>query len=120
MIVYRANWHIIQQLPLKDNRPENAPKSGMTQIHSYLDVKEAGAGNVGDGRAHLLPGMDHVHPKRVHSIPANVVPVDPGYQHLPLVIVHKQSPNHVARSAFQAAPLIAQRPYLHKNSRPRG
>ena len=33
-----------------------------------LDVEEAGAGDVGDGGAHLLPGVDHVHAERVHRI----------------------------------------------------
>lgn len=34
-----------------------------------LHVEEAGACDVGDGRAHLLAGVDHVHTERVHRIP---------------------------------------------------
>ena len=33
-----------------------------------LDVEEAGAGDVGDRRAHLLPRMDHVHAERIHRV----------------------------------------------------
>ncbi len=35
---------------------------------AHLDVHEGGPGDVGDGRAHLLPRVDHVHAKRVHRI----------------------------------------------------
>lgn len=34
-----------------------------------LDVEEAGAGDVGDRGADLLPGVDHVHAEGVHGVP---------------------------------------------------
>lgn len=34
-----------------------------------LDVEEAGAGDVGDRGAHLLPGVDHVDAEGVHGVP---------------------------------------------------
>lgn len=34
-----------------------------------LDVEEARAGDVGDRRAHLLPGVDDIDAEGVHSIP---------------------------------------------------
>lgn len=34
-----------------------------------LHVQEAGAGDVGDGGAHLLPGVNHVDPEGVHCVP---------------------------------------------------
>ena len=37
-----------------------------------LDVKKAGPSDVGDWRPNLLPGMDDVHPKRVHRNPSAV------------------------------------------------
>lgn len=67
--------------------------------HTHLNVEEARPGNVGNRRANLLPRMDHVHPERIHSIPANVVPVDSRDEHLSLVIVHEQSSNHSAAAA---------------------
>lgn len=33
-----------------------------------LHVEEAGAGNIGYRRSNLLPGVDHVHAERIHSI----------------------------------------------------
>lgn len=35
-----------------------------------LDVEEAGAGDVGDRGAHLLPGVDYIHAEGVHGIPS--------------------------------------------------
>lgn len=57
-------------------------------------MKEAGASNIGNWRPNLLPSMDDVNTKSVDRVPPNVIPVDARYQHLPLVIVHKQSANH--------------------------
>lgn len=31
-------------------------------------MEEAGAGNIGYRRSNLLPGVDHVHAERIHSI----------------------------------------------------
>ncbi len=33
-----------------------------------FDMEEAGAGDVGHGRSNLLPGVNHVHAKRIHGI----------------------------------------------------
>lgn len=59
-------------------------------------MEETGPRNVGDRRPDLLPGMDHIDPEGVHSIPPDIIPIDPRDEHLPLVIVHKQTANHVA------------------------
>ena len=50
-------------------------------------MKETGASNVGDGAAYLLPGMDNIDPKGNRCIPPNVISVDLGDEHLPLVII---------------------------------
>ena len=39
-----------------------------------LDVEEGGSRDVGDGRADLAAGVDHVHAKRVNSVATDVVP----------------------------------------------
>ena len=40
----------------------------MWRFYSYLDVHEAGAGDVCHGRPDLLPGVDHIHTEGVHRI----------------------------------------------------
>lgn len=59
-----------------------------------LDVKERGTRNVGHRRSDLLSGMNDVHSKRVHRIPADVIPVHPTYQHFSLVVVDEQTADH--------------------------
>lgn len=63
-------------------------------MSTYLDMKEAGSSDVGDRRPDLLPRMDHIHPERVHGVAAYVIAVHPRYQHLALMVVHKQASNH--------------------------
>ena len=50
-------------------------------------MEETGASDIGDGAACLLLGMDNIDPKGVHCIPPFVISVDPGDEHLPLVII---------------------------------
>jgi hypothetical protein len=50
-------------------------------------MEEAGASDVCDRAAHLLPCMNDIDPKGIHSIPPDVISVDPGDKHLPLVII---------------------------------
>jgi len=52
-----------------------------------LNMEETGASDVGDGAANLLPGVDNIDPKGIHCIPPDVISVDPGDEHLPLVII---------------------------------
>ena len=44
---------------------------------------------------HLLTSMDNIDPEGIHRIPPDVVPVHPGDQHLPLVVVAEQAADHV-------------------------
>lgn len=93
--IHRSETHH-QTLPI-----QKTPSSwtlNLTHIvpSTHLDVEEAGAGDVGDRGANLLPRMDHIDPEGVHSVPSDVVPVHSRDEHLALVIVHKQSANHVA------------------------
>ena len=39
--------------------------------------------------------MDNIDPKGIHSVPPDVVPVHPGDQHLPLVVVAEEAADHV-------------------------
>ncbi len=57
-------------------------------------MKEAGTSNICNWRPNLLSSMNDVNTKSVNRVPPNVIPVDARYQHLTLVIVHKQSTNH--------------------------
>lgn len=57
-------------------------------------MEEAGPSNVGDRRAHLLPGMDDIDPEGIDSIAADVVTVHTGDEHLTLVVVDEQAPQH--------------------------
>lgn len=52
-------------------------------------MEEGRPGDVGDGRADLLPGMDHVHTERVHGVPSYIIAVHPRDQDFALVIVHE-------------------------------
>lgn len=58
-------------------------------------MEERGPGDVSDGRPNLLPGMDHVHSERVHRIPPDVVSIHPRDEHLALVVVHEETPDHL-------------------------
>lgn len=58
-------------------------------------MEERSASDVSDRAADLLSGMNHIHTKCVHCIPANVIPIDTGDQDLALVIIHEQAPNHL-------------------------
>ena len=40
----------------------------MWRFYSYLDVHEAGAGDVCDGRPDLLPGVDHIYAEGVYRV----------------------------------------------------
>jgi hypothetical protein len=57
-------------------------------------VEEGSPCDVGDGRPDLLPGVDDVDPEGIDSVTPNVISVHPTYQHLTLVVVHKQTTNH--------------------------
>lgn len=57
-------------------------------------MKEACASNIGDRWPNLLPCMDHIYSERIHGIAADVITVHPRYQHLTLVVVHKQASDH--------------------------
>lgn len=65
-------------------------------LKTYLYMEKWCSCDIGHWWTNLLSGMDHIYPKRIHSIPPNVIPVNPRNQHLPLVIIHKQSPDHPA------------------------
>lgn len=65
-------------------------------IEMYLNVEKRCACYVGDRRADLLSCMNYVHTKRINCVPTNIVPVHAGDQHLSLVVVHKQPPDHCA------------------------
>ena len=43
---------------------------------------------------YLLPGVDHIDPEGVHGIPPDVIPVDPGDEHLALVVVAEEPADH--------------------------
>ena len=43
---------------------------------------------------HLLTSMDNIDSESVHCIPADVVPVHPGDEHLPLVVVAEEAADH--------------------------
>ena len=43
----------------------------------------------------LTPGMDNIDTECIHSIPANVISVDPGDKDLTLVVVTKEAAYHV-------------------------
>ena len=38
--------------------------------------------------------MNDVHPEGINCIPADIIPEDPGDEHLPLVVVAEEPPNH--------------------------
>lgn len=57
-------------------------------------MKEGCPCNIGNRRANLLSSMYDVNSECVHSIPSNIISVDSRYQHLPLVVVYKKTPNH--------------------------
>ena len=38
--------------------------------------------------------MDNIDPKSIHGVPPDVVPVHPGDQHLPLVVVAEEAADH--------------------------
>lgn len=65
---------------------------------TYLDVKEAGPGDVGHRRANLLAGVDDVDPEGVHSISADVIAIYSRDEHLALVVVDEQAADHLVRS----------------------
>ena len=44
---------------------------------------------------HLLTSMDNIDSEGVNCVPADVVPVHPGDQHLPLVVVAEETADHV-------------------------
>ena len=43
---------------------------------------------------HLLTSMDNIDSESINCIPADVVPVHPGDEHLPLVIVAEEAADH--------------------------
>ena len=59
-----------------------------------LDVKVRCSRNVRHRRPHLAPGVDNVDSECVHSIAADIVPVDSGDENLALVVVAKQPTDH--------------------------
>lgn len=65
------------------------------QLSTYLNMEEAGPGDVGHRRSDLLPRVDNIDPKGIHRIPSDVIPIHTGDQYLSLVIVHKQSADHL-------------------------
>lgn len=65
-----------------------------------LYVEERGPGDVGNRRPDLLPRVYHVNPEGVDGVPAYVVPVHPGYEHLALVVVHEQPADHLGCCGF--------------------
>jgi hypothetical protein len=58
-------------------------------------VEKAGPGNVGHRGPNLLAGMDHIDPKCVDGVAADIVTVDSRYQDLAFVVVHKEPTNHL-------------------------
>ena len=43
---------------------------------------------------HLLTSMDNIDSESINCIPADVVPVHPGDEHLPLVVVAEEAADH--------------------------
>ena len=59
-------------------------------------MEEGGPRDVGDGGAHLLPRVNHVHPEGVDGVAADVVAVHARDEHLALVVVNEEAADHGA------------------------
>ena len=75
-------------------------------------MKEGCPGDVGNWGPDLLASMNHIDPKGVYGVAANVIPVDPGDQHLPLVVVAEQAADHVGTARHHGREKSGDRPPL--------
>ena len=75
-------------------------------------MKEGCPGDVGNWGPDLLASMNHIDPKGVYGVAANVIPVDPGDQHLPLVVVAEQAADHVGTARHHRPEKSGDRPPL--------
>lgn len=57
-------------------------------------MKEARPGDVGDGRANLLAGVNHVHAECVDSIASDIIAIHSRDENLAFVVVHEQTTDH--------------------------
>lgn len=60
-------------------------------------MKETRPGDVRNRRSDLLASMNDVHTEGIDSISSNIVTIDTRDQHFSLMIVHKQTTNHLRR-----------------------
>ena len=61
---------------------------------------------------HLLTSMDDIDSEGVNCVPADVVPVHPGDQHLPLVVVAEEAADHVGTARHHRREKSGDRPPL--------